>query len=407
MNADGSNRIKLTTNSVLDWFPDWQPISTPSTIQLSATSFNANEAVGAMSIMVTRSGASSGTATVDYATSDTAGANPCSKVNNVASSRCDYLTTLGTLQFAAGETSKTISIPVIDDVYAEGVGGETFTITLTNATSATLGAPATATLTINDNDSANGTSNPIDVASFFVRQHYGDFLSREPDTAGLNFWTNEITQCGADAVCTELKRINVSAAFFLSIEFQGTGYLVHRVYKASYGDAVGTSTIGGTHDLPVPVVRLNEFLLDTQRIGRGVIVGQPGWEQVLENNKQAYCAEFVQRSRFVTAYPLTSTPAQFVDALFAKAAVVPSGTERQAAIDEFCGAGTSANLLARGRALRRVAENGTLSQQEFNRAFVLMQFLGTCGETRMTLRTLTTRAMISGWVSSTSSTATS
>ena len=51
-------------------------------------------------------------------------------------------------------------------------------------------------------------------------------------------------------------------------------------------------------------------------------------------------------------------------------------TERQAAIDEFGGAGTSANAAARGRALRRVAENSTLAQQEFNRAFVLMQYFG-------------------------------
>src|SRR5258708_25030261 len=241
-------------------------------------------------MMVNRRGACCGTGVVEYATSDTAGANPCSMVNGNASSRCDYLTTLGTLQFAAGETTKTISIPIIDDVYAEGA--ETFTITLSNPTGATLGTPATATLTINDNDSVNGTSNPIDGAGFFVRQHYVDFLNREPDTSGLNFWTNEITQCGANPQCIEIKRINVSAAFFLSIEFQETGYLVHRVYKASYGDATGTSTLGGTHQLPVPMVRLNEFLFDTQRIGRGVIVGQPGWEQVLDNNKQAYCVEF-------------------------------------------------------------------------------------------------------------------
>jgi hypothetical protein len=247
---------------------------------------------------------------------------------------------------------------------------------LTNPTGAILGTQATAILTINDNETVNGTGNPIDLAGFFVRQHYVDFFSREPDTSGLNFWTNEITQCGADAACTELKRINVSAAFFLSIEFQQTGYLVHRVYKASYGDAIGTSTLGGTHGLPVPIVRLNEFLFDTQRIGRGVIVGQTGWEQVLENNKQAFCAEFVQRTRFATAFASTLTPAQFVDALFAKAAVTPSATERQGAIDEFGGAVTSADLAARGRALRRVAENGTLSQQEFNRAFVLMQFFG-------------------------------
>jgi hypothetical protein len=35
--------------------------------------------------------------------------------------------------------------------------------------------------------------NPIDCAEFFVRQHYLDFLSREPDPTGLAFWTNEIT----------------------------------------------------------------------------------------------------------------------------------------------------------------------------------------------------------------------
>jgi len=47
-----------------------------------------------------------------------------------------------------------------------------------------------------------------------------------------------------------------------------------------------------------------------------------------------------------------------------------------AAIDEFAGAGTSAETAARGRALRRVAENSTFMQQEFNRAFVLMQYFG-------------------------------
>src|SRR5438132_3166838 len=67
--------------------------------------------------------------------------------------------------------------------------------------------------------------NPIDCADFFVRQHYRDFLNREPDDAGLAFWTNEITSCGADAQCIEAKRINVSAAHFLSLDFQQTGYL--------------------------------------------------------------------------------------------------------------------------------------------------------------------------------------
>ena len=209
-------------------------------------------------------------------------------------------------------------------------------------------------------------TNQIDDAQFFVQQHYRDFLNREPDAAGLAFWTNEIASCGNDAQCIEAKRINVSAAYFLSIEFQQTGYEVYRLYKAAFGNIP---------DAPVPV-RLGEFLADTPRIGRGVIVNQSGWEQVLENNKQAFTLEFVQRSRFTSAFATTLTPAQFVDALFTNAGVTPSASERQAAINEFGSATNTSDAAARGRALRDVAESSILQQQEFNRAFVLMQFFG-------------------------------
>ena len=90
----------------------------------------------------------------------------------------------------------------------------------------------TATLTIVDNDTVQVTLNPVDTARFFVNQHYADFLNRAPDQAGLDFWTNQITSCGSNLSCLELRRINVSAAFFLSIEFQETGYLVYRTYKS-------------------------------------------------------------------------------------------------------------------------------------------------------------------------------
>ena len=71
----------------------------------------------------------------------------------------------------------------------------------------------------------------IDDARNFVRQHYHDFLNREPDHSGWDFWTNQITSCGSDVQCNEVRRIDVSASFFLSIEFQQTGYLVERFYK--------------------------------------------------------------------------------------------------------------------------------------------------------------------------------
>src|SRR5215203_7405848 len=76
-----------------------------------------------------------------------------------------------------------------------------------------------------------GTNVPItiDDADFFAAQHYIDFLRRFPDAPGLTHWTGEITECSdvskrqpgeSFALCTERKRANTSAAFFLSPEFQ-------------------------------------------------------------------------------------------------------------------------------------------------------------------------------------------
>ena len=85
--------------------------------------------------------------------------------------------------------------------------------------------------------------NPIDDPQFFVRQHYLDFLNREPDPAGLAFWTNELTSCGADAQCVAVKRQHISAAFFLSIEFQQTGFLVYKTFGAAFGATRVGSTV--------------------------------------------------------------------------------------------------------------------------------------------------------------------
>src|SRR5213079_1580001 len=147
-----------------------------------------------------------------------------------------------------------------------------------------------------------------------------------------------------DQVCVQLKRINVSAAYFLSIEFQQTGYLVERIYKVAYGDASGASTLGGAHQLAVPIVRFNEFLPDTQQIGQGVVVNVGNWQQQLENNKQAFALDFVQRSRFLTAFQTTLSPAQFVDLLFFNAGVTPSPSDRQTAINEFGSATNSSEV---------------------------------------------------------------
>jgi hypothetical protein len=205
-------------------------------------------------------------------------------------------------------------------------------------------------------------NNPTD----FVTQHYRDFLGREPDPSGLAFWTNEIEGCGADAQCVEVKRVNVSAAFFLSIEFQETGYLVYRTYKAAFGNIPNA---------PVPLT-LGEFLPDRQEISSGVIIGQPDADALLERNKAAYFNGFVQRARFTSAYPTTTTPQQYVDALNVNTGGLLTPEERQAAVNEFAGAATVEDVGARARALRRVVENAEFARREKNRAFVLMEYFG-------------------------------
>ena len=222
----------------------------------------------------------------------------------------------------------------------------------------------------------NVTPGNPDNTDYFVHQHYVDFLDREPDASGFAFWSNEIASCGTDQQCVAVKRINVSAAFYLSIEFQQTAYLVERLYKTAYGDAIGSSTTGGAHQLAVPMLRLNELLLDTQQLGQDVVVGQTGWQATLENNKLNFAGQFVQRSRFSLAYPTSMTPSQFVDQLNQNCGGILSSSEVASAIALFGGAADTSSPTARALALRQVAENPNLYRAEFNRAFVLMEYFG-------------------------------
>jgi Calx-beta domain-containing protein len=351
----------------------WEtPLLSPagSTVQFTAASSSVTEGQLSTPVTITRSGDFSFPASVNYSTGDSSGANGCGTNTGAASARCDYIATSGTLNFAANENSKTILIPIWSDSYATE-GDETFNVTLTGASgnNVSLGSPSTIVITIGE--SAFSGANQIDSTNFYVREQYIDFLNREPDTNGFNFWVNNIDSCGADVGCREVRRIDSSAAFFISIEFQGTGYLVERIYKASFGDTTGTSSTGGVHNVTVPIIRLNEFLPDTQRIGQGVVVRVGNWEQQLEDNKQTFTEEFVQRSRFLTALPPSLTPTQFVNALNTNAGNPLSPAESTQLISDL-----TAGTRTRAQVLRAVAEDADLVTAEFNRAFVLMQYFG-------------------------------
>lgn len=283
-----------------------------SLIQFSTASLGTSEAGGHADFQVIRIGSTSGTATINYNTFD-------ESVAGHASQKSDYEITAGKLTFAPGETVKTIRILTVDDKFDES--DEVVDLFLTNptGTGVGLGNPNHATLTIFDDDTGAPASNPIDTSSFFVRQHYLDFLNREPDPGGLAFWTNEIESCGGNAQCREVKRINVSAAFFLSLEFQNTGLLAYLTHRVAFG--------ANTPTTPVPVLYGN-FQRDTQALQNGYAFGAPGSDAILEANKVAFFNEFVTRPEFVSKYPSSLTNEQFVDNLLASASLSPSQVRR-------------------------------------------------------------------------------
>ena len=155
-------------------------------------------------------------------------------------------------------------------------------------------------------------------------------------------------------------RINVSAAFFLSIEFQQTGFLVARLHAATFGG-----------ELP-SAVRMRDFLAETQSIGRGVVVGQTGWEAILESNRQAFLNGWVNRSDFVALFA-GKTNEEFVNTLFANTGV---GANEESSLRAQLILGLNDATETRASAVRKIVESRAVADKLMNPSFVLMQYYG-------------------------------
>jgi len=277
---------------------------------------------------------------VGFATIDDAGLNNCNAFNGIASPRCDYTVTIGTLSFAAGETSKSFSVPIIDDSYAEG--NETFRVSLNTPQGASLGILSTATVMIVDNETTTGP-NPIDRTDFFVRQLYLDILMREPDPL-FAMWVNLINGCApGDTTCD---RIHVAEAFFKSPEFFDRGFFIYRFSPVSFGRKPDYA----------------EFVPDLAGISGFLDASQ------LEAAKVAFIANFMARPAFANAYNGLSNQ-QYVDALLNTAGVTLSS--RQSMID-----GLNNGTLTRAQVLRQIVESTEVATKYFNQAFVVMEYFG-------------------------------
>jgi len=198
-------------------------------------------------------------------------------------------------------------------------------------------------VTIIDNDATTG-ANPINLTDFFIRQHYIDFLLREPDPPGFAGWQSVLNNCAAnDQSCD---RVHVSQSFYLSPEFHDRGYFAYRFYSVAFGRKPNYAEF-------IPdLSRVSGFLTDTQ----------------LEAAKVAFMVDFMGRSSFITDYN-GLTNSGYVDLLLQRAGV--SLSTRQAMID-----GLNGGSLTRAQVLRQIVESSEVSNKYFDQAFVVMQYFG-------------------------------
>ncbi|HEX8127995.1 MAG TPA: carboxypeptidase regulatory-like domain-containing protein [Pyrinomonadaceae bacterium] len=334
--------------------------ATPTLVEFSATNYPVGEGAGRAAITVLRTGDASGVATANYRTvdTDTFTVGCFDRFNNQggAYGRCDFVTSVGTLNFAAGETSKTINVPLIDDGHVEG--SETFEVILSHPSSGVL--LDSATVTVQDND-VLGAPNPIFSSPFFVRQQYLDFLSREPDPDGFNAWVGVLNTCSNVNNNPACDRIKVSESFFRSPEFQVKGLYVFRFYKLAFN-------------------RLPEY---TEVVSDMSFVAGQTTEEVYARKAQL-AQLFTARQEFQTTYG-GMTNAQYVAALFARYELTqittpdpaaPDGTQKLTLTSADLTSRLDANTLTRAQVFRAVADSERVGTQEFNNAFVAMQYYG-------------------------------
>ncbi|HEV2798884.1 MAG TPA: Calx-beta domain-containing protein [Pyrinomonadaceae bacterium] len=340
----------------------------PPAVQFSAASYSVEESAGQIILTVTRAGDTSGALSVDYQTSDTdtftVGCSDTVNNRGGAYARCDFATAVGTVSFAPGETSKNITIPIIDDAIVEA--DENFHVRLTNAVGATLNTNSTIAVTIRDNDQAGQPNPVVSSFSFFVRQQYLDFLSREPDQNGFNAWLGLLNGCpdafNGPSTPSGCDRIYVSGeGFFRSQEFQLKGFYVFRFYKVAFN-------------------RLPEY---SEVVSDMSFVAGRTAEEVYARKAQL-ATLITQRQEFQTLYDEISN-AQYVSVLMNRynlQEVVtpdpasPDGSLKVTLTSTELTNRLNANTLTRAQVLRAVADSDAVSTAEFNHAFVGMQYYG-------------------------------
>ncbi len=147
----------------------------PGVFEIDVTGVSVSEGAGTATVIVNRVNGSSGAATVDYVTNQ-----------NTALRDVDFGYQAGTLNFADGETSKTVVVPILEDTIVEGT--ESFGVAILGATGAALGTKRTVSVNILDND-ATAAGFSFSQSAYEIKEDGGlatITVRRSGNTTGIN-----------------------------------------------------------------------------------------------------------------------------------------------------------------------------------------------------------------------------
>src|SRR5437870_1041895 len=203
-----------------------------------------------------------------------------------------------------------------------------------------------------------GTNTPItiDDSDFFVSQTYIDFLGRFADPGGLDYWSNQQinTPCVTDQTCIYNRRVDVSAAFFISPEFQQSGYYVYRFYAGTLGRQPSYA----------------EFTPDRLQVIGGAN---------LEASKAAFADAWVLRPAFLAKHGEADNTA-FINGIIT---TMQNSTDIAGNNVGYDLSSQASNFISqlnggatRGSVVRQMIDDAGFQNKEFNPGFVLMQYFG-------------------------------
>lgn len=193
-------------------------------------------------------------------------------------------------------------------------------------------------------------ASPSDDPRFFVRQHYRDFFGREADSAGLDYWANQLEQCGADEACLSARRVKLAAAFVSQPEFQEKAAFVHRIYRAVFGRMPTFSEFEAARELLASA------------------------ELTTADTKRTVAQSLIESEEFQETYPHSLTAEAFIDKL-------SSGIREALGVNLTRRRGELLTMIkesdgGREEVIATLADDAELIDVEHDRAFVLTQFFG-------------------------------